>query len=141
MANTVSLEIRTPTKSFYKGECELLIVTTVEGEEGFMAGHAWATKILDNGGLWIREPEKKTFRSAAIAGGFIDVKDEIVIFTDAAEWRKDIDADRARETLERAQAWLDSSEEHDEREVVLAKNTIKKAESRLKIADGGRRDK
>ena len=40
MANTVKLEIMTPSKLFYRGEVDLVIVTTTEGEEGFMAGHS-----------------------------------------------------------------------------------------------------
>ncbi|MEI3502557.1 MAG: hypothetical protein V8Q42_02440 [Anaerovoracaceae bacterium] len=56
MANTVKLEIMTPSKLLYRGEVDLVIVTTPEGEEGFMAGHSWACKILDIGEMWIHEP-------------------------------------------------------------------------------------
>ena len=93
MAKAFHLEIITPSKTFYRGQAELVIVPTPEGEEGFMADHAWVCALLDVGELWIREPGKKEFKAAFIAGGFIDVKGGIVIFTDAAEWREEIDLD------------------------------------------------
>ena len=49
MANSVRLEVITPSKLFYRGEVELVIVTTLDGDEGFMAGHVWACKLLDIG--------------------------------------------------------------------------------------------
>ena len=54
MASSVRLEIITPSKKFYQGDVELVIVRTLEGDEGFMKGHAWACKLLDIGEMWIR---------------------------------------------------------------------------------------
>ena len=96
MANSVRLEIITPSKKFYQGDVELVIVRTLEGDEGFMKGHAWACKLLDIGEMWIQEKgaAKNSYKVAAIAGGFIDVKDTIIIYTDAVEWAEDIDMER-----------------------------------------------
>ena len=68
--NSVKLEIVTPSKLFYRGEVDLVIVTTLEGDEGFMAGHCWGCKLLDIGELWIQEKgaEKNEWRVAAVAG-------------------------------------------------------------------------
>ncbi|MBR5088014.1 MAG: hypothetical protein IK093_01160, partial [Ruminiclostridium sp.] len=38
MAKKVNLEIITPSKVFYRGDVELVIVRTLSGDEGFMAG-------------------------------------------------------------------------------------------------------
>ena len=54
MASSVRLEIITPSKKFYQGDVELVIVRTLEGDEGFMKGHAWACKLLDIGEMWIQ---------------------------------------------------------------------------------------
>ena len=89
MAKSILLEVITPSKLFYKGEVELVICRTLTGDEGFMANHSWACKLLDVGELWIQEAGAKDFRVAAIAGGYVDVKDYIVIYTDAAEWSGD----------------------------------------------------
>ena len=46
--------------------------------------------------MWIQEKgaAKNSYKVAAIAGGFIDVKDTIIIYTDAVEWAEDIDMER-----------------------------------------------
>ena len=64
MAKAFHLEIITPSKTFYRGQAELVIVPTPEGEEGFMADHAWVCALLDVGELWIREPGRKEFKDA-----------------------------------------------------------------------------
>jgi len=87
---SVKLHVITPSKMFYEGDIEIVIVRTLSGEEGFMANHAWACKLLDAGKLRIKEFGAKEFKVAAISGGFIDIMDEIVIFTDSAEWSEDV---------------------------------------------------
>ena len=143
MANSVRLEVITPSKLFYRGEVELVIVTTLDGDEGFMAGHVWACKLLDVGELWIQEAgaAKNEFKVAAVAGGFIDVKDSIVIYTDAVEWSEDIDMERVLSEKAKVEDWLgkhpDADEDSDEMQ--NAKLMLAKAEVRTNVADGGHR--
>ena len=90
MGNSFWLDVMTPSKKFFSGEVEEVILTTPEGKEGFMAKHSWTCKILDAGELWIRElgAGKDDWRIASAAGGFVDIKDKIIIYTDAIEWDK-----------------------------------------------------
>lgn len=142
MANSIKLEIITPSKLFYRGFVELVIVTTLEGDEGFMYGHSWACKLLDIGELWIQEdgagPDE--FRVAAIAGGFIDVKDSIIIYTDAVEWAEDIDMERVLSEKAKAEDWLTKhKDDGDPNDVILAKAAITKAVTRSHVAGGSHR--
>ena len=143
MANSVRLEVITPSKLFYRGEVELVIVTTLDGDEGFMAGHVWACKLLDVGELWIQEKgaAKNEFRVAAVAGGFIDVKDSIVIYTDAVEWSEDIDMERVLSEKAKVEDWLGKHPDADEdsAEMQNAKLMLAKAETRSNVAEGGKR--
>lgn len=144
MANSVKLEIITPSKLFYRGNVELVITTTLEGDEGFMHGHSWACKLLEIGELWIQEAgaDKDQFRVAAISGGFIDVKDSIIIYTDAVEWSEDIDMERALSEKARAEDWLTHHEQDaDPNDVIKAKIAISKAITRSHVAEGGYRRK
>ncbi|MDR0519022.1 MAG: ATP synthase F1 subunit epsilon [Clostridiales Family XIII bacterium] len=144
MANTFKLQMVTPESLFYEGDAELVIVRTMEGDEGFMAGHSWACKLLDVGEIWIKEAGKKDFRIAAGAQGFIDVKDEIMVFVDAAEWQGDIDISRAQTEKERAEATLNSRKgtpKDDDEEYNQARVSLNKAINRMKVAKGGRRAK
>ena len=141
--NSFRLEVMTPSKLFYRGDVELVIVTTLDGDEGFMAGHIWACKLLTVGELWIKEKDagKDEWRIAAVAGGSIDVKDSIVIYTDAVEWSEDIDMERVLSEKAKAEDWLaahtDADEESDE--MKNARLMLQKAETRTNVAGGGKR--
>jgi len=80
------LEILTPEARFYGGEVEVVTVRTLSGEEGFMADHTWACKMLGNGEIRFREKGSKEQRRAHVSGGFIDVRGEAMIFTEGAKW-------------------------------------------------------
>ncbi len=142
MARSVKLEVITPSKLFYDGEAELVTVTTVTGSEGFMAGHSWATKLLAVGELAIQEKGRPMgdVRIAAIAGGFIDVKDTIIIYTDAAEWAEDIDMERALSTKATLEDWIKTRTEYDDpRELARVRIELAKNINRMKIAGGRNR--
>jgi len=140
MPRSILLEVITPSKLFYKGEVELVIARTLTGDEGYMSGHTWAVKLLAAGELWFQEAGAKDFRIAALAGGFVDVKDNIVIFTDAAEWPEDIDLQRAQHEKELAEDWLRHPSE-DDAEIARAKIAIAKSMTRMHVKAGGHRRK
>jgi len=143
MAKSFMLEIVTPEKLFYHGKAELVIARTLSGDEGYMAGHSWAYKLLGTGELVFREAGAKDFKLAAISGGFIDVRDYILVFTDSAEWPEEIDVERANAAIEREQAWLkqNDSKEANKEEIVEHKLAAERAENRQKVAAGGRRQR
>lgn len=134
MAKTFKIEVITPERLFYEGEVEMVIVRTTIGYEGFMANHAWACKLLGTGIMRLKEAGGKDFKHASITGGFIDVKDRVTIFTDAAEWPDEIDLARAEEKLEEARTV--ASSDCGERELQIAKLSIEKALNRVKLKSG-----
>lgn len=80
------LEVITPEKLIYSGEIEMLIVKTLEGMEGFMAGHTWACKLLAEDGLIkIRKKGEKEFTLIKTKNGYVDIKDHFVVYTDDAK--------------------------------------------------------
>ncbi len=91
MANNFWLDVITPSQKFFSGEVEEVVITTALGKEGFMAKHAWTCKLLSEGELWIRESgaAEGDWRIAYASGGFIDVKDTVIIYTDNVEWNND----------------------------------------------------
>ena len=139
MANSIELEVITPEKLFYEGEVEIVIVRTLEGEEGFMANHSWSTKLLDIGEIWIKEAESKDFKLAAISGGFVDVQGDVMIFTDSAEWPEDIDPERTKLAKENAESWLKSEEasKATPEEILDREQALKRALNREKVLAGG----
>ena len=87
-SKSVLVEIITPKEMFYSGQAEMMIVSTINGQEGFMAGHTWCCKLLsDQGNVRVREDGQKDFKTARIkGGGYVDIKDHFVVYTDEAEW-------------------------------------------------------
>ena len=132
MAKTIDLEVITPSETFYSGPVNIVIVNTATGEEGFMANHAWACKILAPGKLWIKEQEGGEFRCAVVSGGFVDVKDTIHLFADSAEWLEDIDLERAEAAKERAEKTL-RNEDHTATPYELNKAEIHLARAKARI--------
>ncbi|MDR1496135.1 MAG: ATP synthase F1 subunit epsilon [Clostridiales Family XIII bacterium] len=146
MAKSFKLDIVTPERLFYEGDVELVILRTTGGDEGFMANHSWACKLLDVGEIWIQEAGQKDFKIAAGSPGFVDVKGEVMVFVDAAEWQGDIDLSRAQNEKERAEAILNSRKgpvpsDDDDEEYKQAQVSLNKALNRMKVAKGGRRAK
>ena len=85
MASTMKLKVVTPGESVYEGMVEGISLKTVDGYEGFLPGHSRLVTLLDKGILSIKEPGGNK-KEAEIEGGFIDVKDEVLVFTDQAQW-------------------------------------------------------
>ena len=137
MAKSIKLKVITPSKLFYEGMIEMVIVRTFTGEEGFMANHSWATKLLDTGEMCIQEAGTKEFTIASLAGGFIDIKEDIVIYTDSAEWQQDIDTERAAKVKSDAEKWLTEHKDDEPENLEEARIIIAKQKSRLKVAAGG----
>jgi len=143
MAKSFMFEIVTPEKLFYLGKAELVIARTVSGDEGFMADHCWAMKLLGTGELWFREAGAKEYKLAAISGGFVDVSDNVIIFTDSAEWADEIDVDRANEARQRELDWLEHHKSKDENKEALEEHKLAaaRAANRQKVAAGGGRQR
>lgn len=140
MANTFKLEVITATELFYRGEIEMVVVRTLLGEEGFMAGHSWACKLLDTGAMRIQEPGEKDMKWAAISKGYIDVKDSVVIYADLAERAEDIDVAEAEKAKAEAESYISLNENNcntdaDVEKLAEAKAKLKLAKARLQAAE------
>ena len=82
------LEVITPRELFFSGEVEMVIVRTLDGEEGFMKNHQWCVALLaDEGKLQIRLPGESEKKTAWMKGGHIDVKDKTVVYAEEAGWK------------------------------------------------------
>jgi F-type H+-transporting ATPase subunit epsilon len=143
MPKSVNLQVITPSKLFYDGEVELIIANTPTGEEGFMASHAWSCKLLVPGELLIREVGSQELKSVALSGGFIDIKEDFVIYSDTAEWAEEIDVDRAMGAKDDAEEWLslNAGKNKDDEEMLFAHRNLAVQKTRVKVAGGGSRKK
>ncbi|MBR4628545.1 MAG: ATP synthase F1 subunit epsilon [Ruminococcus sp.] len=131
MARSFHLEIIATDRIFYKGECEHLVVTAIDGLVGIMAGHEPVVTTLPTGELKYMVDGK--WRYAAISGGFIQVMPESsIILADNCELPEEIDIKRAQEARERAQERL--RQKQSIKEYYQTQAALNRAINRLKVS-------
>ena len=131
MAKKFELEIVTPDRVFYKGECEHLVITAIDGLLGILYGHEPLVTALPDGELKYMVDGK--WRYAAISEGFIQVTpDKSVIIADSCELPEEIDVKRAEEARERAKEML--RQKQSIQEYYQTQAALNRAMNRLKVS-------
>lgn len=131
MAKTFHLEIVTTDRIFYKGDCEHLVITAIDGLLGILAGHEPLVTALPAGELKYMVDGK--WRYAAISDGFIQVMpDKSVILADSCELPEEIDVKRAEEARERAKEKL--RQKQSIKEYYQTQAALNRAMNRLKVS-------
>ena len=120
-----SLKIVTPDGLEYDGQAEELIVRTVAGDLGILAGHINCVSPLGMGTATVVIDGQK--RYAACIGGMVSVVDgKVTLVPTTFEWAEDIDLRRAEASQERAKTILANSTATDT-EIRLAEARLKRA--------------
>ena len=125
------LTIVTPEKIFYEDEVTSLIAPGSEGYLGVLTDHAPLITGLVPGKLTVKDENNQEV-NFAISGGFMEVfKNQVTILADSIEFVKDIDIERAKRALERAEKRLRSKEK--EIDIPRALAAMKRAENRIHL--------
>ena len=134
--NKMRLQIISPRNILFDGECTMLEYNTTEGYVGILPGHIAMTQILAPGKLTIYEENKeKPIYIAAMSGISKILPDTVMILAEIAELQNNIDVERAKIAKERAEKIIKENEGKDPYELERAKYALKKAETRLQIAN------
>ncbi len=135
----IQLEIITPEAAVLDKMVDEVILPGSAGELGILPGHVPLMTTLKSGRLVaLCDGETERF---AIHGGFAEVlPHKVVILTEAGESSAEIDLDRAREALERADVALKDAEaraadESDAEAVELHKSALARARARILLAE------
>ena len=100
---TLKVELVAVERRIWSGEAAMVIARTTEGELGVLPGHAPLLGQLAEGGVVRIRPESGEELIAAAHGGFLSVtKEGVSILAETAEISGDIDVERARDALRRA---------------------------------------
>jgi F-type H+-transporting ATPase subunit epsilon len=131
MAETFQLDIVTPEGLVFSEAIEYLRAPGSEGSFGVLVGHTPFMTSLAVGEVELTQNGKK--RILATSGGYIEVNpDRTVILVQTAEFAEEIDLDRARAALERAQRRL--QEKHPDIDMQRAQAALMRASNRIRIA-------
>ena len=124
------VELVSPERIVYEGEAELVIARTTDGEIGFQPGHVPFVGNLVSSVIRIALSDGGVQR-IAVHSGFVEVSDNhVALLSDVAELAEDIDTDRAKNALDRANELLAGDSANEE-----AAKALQRAEVRLLAAD------
>lgn len=131
--NKMRLQIISPKKVLFDGECNMLEYNTTEGYVGILPGHVAMTQIMAPGKLAIyQENIAKPTYMAAMSGISKILPDLVVLLVEIAELKDEINVDRAKEAKERAEKRI--ADNDDNLDLKRAECALKKALIRLEVA-------
>ena len=127
------LEILTPERVFYKGDCISLMVPITDGILGIMANREPVTASLTGGEASFTDPSmKKTLFS--ISGGMIDVQDNrVTLLCDYALLPEEINTEKEEEQAYLARKAL--SEKQSRRDYLVSKLILNNAINNLRVKE------
>lgn len=133
MSKTLELELITPEKPVLKAAASFVVLPAVGGEMGVLPGHAPFLVQLQPGQVRVTEAGGSV-TLLAVSGGFAEIKaNQVSLFAETAEMAESIDAERARQSLEKAKA--DSQRKDlDPLTLMAAEAAMRRAQVRLKVS-------
>lgn len=135
---TMKLEIVTPDRVVMSDNDTVSVVAPgAMGYLGVLASHAPLMTELAVGEITIRRADGSEVHLASTEG-FMEVADnKVTILTDSAEKAEEIDIDRARESVRRAEERL-ARRNAEEVDAARAMASLHRAMNRLRVAERGR---
>lgn len=114
-------DIVTPVAKLVSEEAELVVVPGVEGEMGFLKGHAPLVSVLADGEARVKAVGAGEVAYYALQGGYVEVTDDkVIILADRALPASAIDVEQVREQLAVIEEKLAGISEEEVRKTTLA---------------------
>jgi F-type H+-transporting ATPase subunit epsilon len=131
MENKVKLEVVTPYGLILNEDVDEVTAAGSEGEFGVLPGHAPFITTLKVGMLSYKKGNE--VRYIFVNSGYAEVgPDKVVVLADSAEKSEDIDAERAKAAMKRAEERLKKMEEID---FARAELSLERASVRVQVAE------
>ncbi|MBU1168365.1 MAG: F0F1 ATP synthase subunit epsilon [Proteobacteria bacterium] len=133
MADNIKLEVVTPEKSVVSEEAQIVMSPGSEGEFGVLDGHTPFLTTLKAGMIRYKDTSGAE-RAVFVSGGFAEaLPDRVTILAESAERRRDINIDRAKAALSRAEERIGKGMSDNEIDVIRAKAALIRAITRLNV--------
>jgi F-type H+-transporting ATPase subunit epsilon len=127
----LTLELVTPEKVAWSAPADFVVLPAYNGEMGVLPGHQSFLVQLTAGE--VRVTAGGEVRNFAVSGGFAEVKNDTVsLFAETAEDAGQIDAERARQALEKAKAVVHAG--LDPMQLAAMEAAIRRAQVRLRVS-------
>jgi F-type H+-transporting ATPase subunit epsilon len=138
MANSINLEVVTPDQAVVSDEVQMVVAPGTYGEFGVLPGHTSFLTTLKTGMLRYKDTGGSE-RLVFINGGFAEVlPNKVTVLAESAERRRDIDIERARAAMKRAEERLAEASRKEDLDFRRAQIALERAVARIRIAELGR---
>ena len=136
MAANIRLEVVTPRKEVVNEEAQIIVAPGVLGEFGVLTGHTPFMTALKIGTIRYTDTQGQE-HYVFVSGGFAEaLPDKVTVLAESAERRRDIDIERAKAAMERAQKRID--DKSDEIDFVRAEMALRRSIQRIQLAESRR---
>ena len=133
MAENIRLEVVTPEGAVVSDEAQIIMAPGELGEFGVLSGHTPFMTALKVGSVRY-EDASGSERFIFVSGGFAEaLPDRVTILADSAERRSDIDMERAKSAMERAEKRLAAGD--TDIDFTRARAALARAINRIRLAE------
>ena len=134
MAGNIKLEVVTPDKAVVSEDVQIVMAPGSLGEFGVLIGHTPFLTTLKTGVIRYTDAQG-TERYVFVNGGFAEaLPGKVTVLAESAERREDIDLDRAKAALERAEKRLAEDRSREDIDSDRAKAALERAVVRINLA-------
>ena len=134
MAVNIRLEVVTPDKEVVNDMAQIVMAPGSLGEFGVLSGHTPFMTSLNTGAVHYRDENGKDLY-VFVSGGFAEaLPDKVTVLAESAEKMEDIDPERAKAAMERAEKRLAEDRAREQVDTARAKAAIERAVVRIRIA-------
>ena len=127
MADLLHVELVAADRTVWSGEATMVIARTTEGDIGVLPNHAPTLSLMVDGVVEVNTEEGEVW-VAAVDDGFLSVaENRVSVLSEHAEMSHEINLEKARQDLERAQ----TTGEHEEE----AAEAVRRAQARIRAVE------
>jgi F-type H+-transporting ATPase subunit epsilon len=133
MTDNIRLEVVTPEKQVVNDLAQIVMAPGSMGEFGVLSGHTPFMTSLNTGAIHYRDENGKD-QFVFVSGGFAEaLPDKVTVLAESAERMEDIDVDRAKEAVARAEKRLAEGRAKEKVDIARAKAALDRALVRIRI--------
>jgi len=134
MAENIHLEVVTPEKVVVSEEAQIVASPGALGEFGVLSGHTPFLTALKAGIIRYTDANGKE-HYVFVSGGFAEaLPDKVTVLAESAERRSDIDLERAKAALDRAEKRLAEDRSREDIDFNRARAALERATVRIRMA-------
>ncbi len=134
MAGNIKLEVVTPDKAVVSEEVQIVMAPGSLGEFGVLIGHTPFLTTLKTGLIRYTDAQG-TERYVFVNGGFAEaLPDKVTVLAESAEKSSELDLERAKAALERAEKRLAEDRSRENIDFNRAKASLERATVRIRLA-------